>query len=130
MASSGEAELEVSTIDVQTAKALINSDHLYLDVRTVEEFKKGHVESPKILNIPYMFNTPQGRVKNSEFLKEVSSACNKDDKLVVGCERGIRSLSAATDMKNAGFKNVNNMGGGYLAWVKHGFLTQKPKEEL
>ncbi|KAF4382003.1 hypothetical protein F8388_014108 [Cannabis sativa] len=111
MASSGEAELEVSTIDVQTAKALINSDHLYLDVRTVEEFKKG-------------------RVKNSEFLKEVSSACNKDDKLVVGCERGIRSLSAATNMKNAGFKNVNNMGGGYLAWVKHGFLTQKPKEEL
>lgn len=28
--------------------------------RTVEEFKKGHVDAPKIFNVPYMFNTPQG----------------------------------------------------------------------
>ncbi|XP_062102708.1 thiosulfate sulfurtransferase 18-like isoform X2 [Humulus lupulus] len=129
MGSSGGAE-EVSTIDVKTAKALINSDHTYLDVRTVEEFKKGHVESPKILNIPYLFNTPEGRVKNPEFLKEVSSACSKEDKIVVGCQSGVRSLSAAAEMKNAGFKTSINMGGGYLAWVENGFLTQKPKEEL
>jgi hypothetical protein len=30
--------------------------------RTVEEFKKGHVGSDKILNIPYMFNTPEGNL--------------------------------------------------------------------
>ena len=37
-----------------------------------------------------------------------------------------------------GFKNVSNMGGGYLAWVENGFpikmepakVEEKPKEEL
>jgi len=28
--------------------------------RTVEEFEKGHVDAEKIINIPYMFNTPEG----------------------------------------------------------------------
>lgn len=28
--------------------------------RTVEEYKKGHVSAGKIINIPYMFNTPEG----------------------------------------------------------------------
>ena len=27
--------------------------------RTVEEFQKGHVDAEKIINIPYMFNTPE-----------------------------------------------------------------------
>jgi len=29
--------------------------------RTVEEFQKGHVDAEKIINIPYMFNTPEGK---------------------------------------------------------------------
>lgn len=28
--------------------------------RTEEEFKKGHVDVENTLNIPYMFNTPEG----------------------------------------------------------------------
>jgi len=28
----------------------------------VEEFQKGHVDSEKIINIAYMFNTPEGKV--------------------------------------------------------------------
>ncbi|KAE8010631.1 hypothetical protein FH972_006986 [Carpinus fangiana] len=102
---------EVVTVDVHAAKDLIKSGYKYLDVRTVEEFKKGHVGSDKILNIPYMFNTPEGRVKNPQFLGEVSSACNKEDHLI-------------------GFKDVSNMGGGYLAWVENGFIVQKPEAEL
>ncbi|CAL5369074.1 unnamed protein product [Camellia sinensis] len=27
------------------------------------------------------------------------------------------------------FKNVCNMGGGYLAWVENGFAVTKPSEE-
>lgn len=30
--------------------------------RTVEEFRKGHVDSDKIINIAYMFNTPEGNL--------------------------------------------------------------------
>ncbi|KAL5995612.1 hypothetical protein ACLOJK_025676 [Asimina triloba] len=48
----------VETVDVHAANGLIGSGHRYLDVRTAEEFKKGHLESA--LNVPYMFITPDG----------------------------------------------------------------------
>ncbi|RWR92315.1 rhodanese-like domain-containing protein 19, mitochondrial isoform X2 [Cinnamomum micranthum f. kanehirae] len=118
----------VETVDVHAAKDLIRSSHLYLDVRTAEEFKQGHLENA--LNVPYMFSTPQGRVKNPEFLEQVSSVCQKDDHIVVGCQSGVRSLQASVDLLSADFKNIKNMGGGYAAWVKKGFTVEKPKVEL
>ncbi|KAB1201805.1 Thiosulfate sulfurtransferase 18 [Morella rubra] len=123
------SEAEVVTVDVHGAKDLIKSGYKFLDVRTVEEYKEGHVRTDKIFNIPYMFDTPEGRVKNPKFLEEVSSACDKEDHLVVGCRSGVRSLYATTDLLAAGFKHVSNMGGGHLAWVENGFLVQKPEAE-
>ncbi|MED6217413.1 hypothetical protein PIB30_017474 [Stylosanthes scabra] len=118
--------VEVATIDVTATKGLIQNGHVYLDVRTVEEFEKGHVDAEKIINIPYMFNTPQGRVKNPEFLKEVSSACKKEDHIIVGCQSGVRSLYATADLLAEGYKDVNNMGGGYLDWIKNEFPVKAP----
>ncbi|KAA8531984.1 hypothetical protein F0562_006874 [Nyssa sinensis] len=78
-------------------------------IRTEEEFKEGHVDVENILNIPYMFNTPEGRVKNPEFMEQVLSDFSKDDYIVVD------------------FKSVYNMGGGYAAWVENGLAAKKPK---
>ncbi|XP_059623479.1 protein HIGH ARSENIC CONTENT 1, mitochondrial-like [Cornus florida] len=121
---------EIVTVDVQKAKDLIHSGYPYLEVRTEEEFKKGHVGAEKILNIPYMFFKPEGRMKNPKFVEEVSAAYNKDDHLVVGCQSGARSLKASTDLVNAGFKHVYNMDGGYAAWVENGFSVKKPSTEM
>lgn len=110
---------EVVTVDVLAAKKLLGTTHRYLDVRTEEEFKKGHVENA--LNIPYMFNTPEGRVKNPKFMEQVMAACSKEDRLLVGCQSGVRSAYATSELLNADFKNVYNMGGGYLDWVDKGF---------
>nr|GEX90856.1 hypothetical protein [Tanacetum cinerariifolium] len=108
--SSSESH-EVITIDVLKANdLLVNSDYRYLDVRTEEEFKKGHVDVKDVINIPNMFNTSDGRVKNPNFLEQVLPLFKKDDHLIVGCQSGVRS----------GFKHVYNMGGGYLAWVQNG----------
>ncbi|CAL1361151.1 unnamed protein product [Linum trigynum] len=155
--SSGAAE--VLTVDVHKAKSLIESGHLYVDVRTEEEFRAAHPDAmkvwklrgqaepeevdpsscaaddcmvTKIHNIPYMFNTSQGRVKNPDFLERVKKIFNQDDHLVVGCQSGVRSLSATADLLSAGFKHACNMGGGYLAWDKNGFPVKKHqlKEEL
>ncbi|KAJ4714180.1 Rhodanese-like domain-containing protein [Melia azedarach] len=126
-------EEEATTLDIRSVKDLLdNSDYYYLDVRTVEEYKKGHVDVAKILNIPYMFNTPQGRVKNPDFLKEVASLCKKDDHLIVGCQSGVRSLYATNDLLSAGFTDVINMGGGYQAWKQDGLKVKvdgKPEEK-
>ncbi|GKD57454.1 protein kinase-like domain, concanavalin A-like lectin/glucanase domain protein [Tanacetum coccineum] len=52
---------KVITIDVLKANdLLVNSAYRYLDVRTEEEFKKGHVDVKDVINIPNMFNTPEG----------------------------------------------------------------------
>eukprot|EP00262_Sarcandra_glabra_P015090 TRINITY_DN457_c0_g1_i1.p1 TRINITY_DN457_c0_g1~~TRINITY_DN457_c0_g1_i1.p1 ORF type:complete len:128 (-),score=17.95 TRINITY_DN457_c0_g1_i1:206-589(-) len=118
----------VVTVDVHGAKDLIGSGHSYLDVRTAEEFKKGHVENA--LNVAYMFNTPEGRVKNPQFLEQVLAVCRKHDHIVVGCQSGVRSLHASVDLLNADFKHVSNMGGGYAAWVEKGFAVKKPEIEL
>ena len=36
--------------------------------RTEEEFRRGHCVAPKILNVPYMLNTPQGNQNQAELL--------------------------------------------------------------
>ncbi|XP_074573694.1 thiosulfate sulfurtransferase 16, chloroplastic-like [Curcuma longa] len=126
-ALSSEAAVPV-TIDVHAANGLLVSGSKYLDVRTVEEFNKGHPMGA--LNVPYMFFTPQGREQNPKFLERVSLVCDKDDHIVVGCRSGVRSLYATEDLLKAGFKDVKNMGGGYIAWVENGFQVKELKEEL
>ncbi|CAL5188158.1 unnamed protein product [Lathyrus oleraceus] len=110
---------EIVTIDVQAAKNFIQTYHNYLDVRTVEEFLKGHVDAANIFNVPYILETPKGKVKNPNFLKEVSFVFNKEDHIIVGCQIGVRSLSATSELLADGFKNVKDMGGGYVEWVRN-----------
>ncbi|KAL1569761.1 thiosulfate sulfurtransferase 18-like [Salvia divinorum] len=114
---------EVITVDIQAAKDLLTLGHHYLDVRTEAEFKKGHLENA--LNIPYMFTTPEGRVKNPKFLEQVMAILGKEDNLVVGCQSGVRSVYATRDLLDAEFKRVLNMGGGYIAWAGNGFTVKK-----
>ncbi|KAJ4971888.1 hypothetical protein NE237_004987 [Protea cynaroides] len=119
---------DVMTVDVHAAKHLLSSGHRYLDVRTTEEFNKSHVENA--LNVPYMIITPEGRVKNPEFLIQILSVCRKEDQLVVGCNSGGRSLRASVDLLNAGFMHVANIEGGYSAWVDQRLAGDKPADEL
>ncbi|KAI4325787.1 hypothetical protein MLD38_031154 [Melastoma candidum] len=126
MASDDSSKVEVVTVDVIHAKDLVaSSGHRYLDVRTEAEFNTAHPDAGEVLNIPYMFITPEGRVKNPQFLEQVSSAYRPDDKIVVGCRSGVRSLAAAGDLLNAGYKHVYNVGGGHLAWVEKGLPVKQ-----
>ncbi|KAG4984946.1 hypothetical protein AAZX31_12G017000 [Glycine max] len=119
----------VVTIDVHAAKDLLNSSgYRYLDVRSVEEFNKSHVENAH--NVPYVFITEAGRVKNPDFVDQVAAICKNEDHLIVACNSGGRSLRASVDLLDSGFKNIVNMGGGYSAWVDAGFAGNKPGEDL
>ncbi|XP_022977640.1 thiosulfate sulfurtransferase 18-like [Cucurbita maxima] len=127
MSSLDSSSAGVVTVNVLTAKKLLDSGYGFLDVRTVEEFQKGHVAAEKIVNIPYFFSSPNGRVKNDRFLEEVSAVFKKDDYFIVGCGGGGRSLVAAGELVNIGFKNVKDMGGGFQAWVANGLPVSYPK---
>ncbi|XP_017980123.1 PREDICTED: rhodanese-like domain-containing protein 19, mitochondrial [Theobroma cacao] len=120
---------DIATVNVHAAKDLLGSSHCYLDVRTPAESCKSHITNAS--NVPYMFITQEGRVKNLEFLTQVSSLLKKDDLIVVGCNSGGRFLGACVDLLNAGYEDVSNMEGGYSGWVDSGLVGHgKPTEEL
>ncbi|TVU33731.1 hypothetical protein EJB05_25564 [Eragrostis curvula] len=138
--SSESSAVALVTVDVTTARELMASaGHRYLDVRTEEELSKGHLDNS--LNVPYMFNTPQGkhlasvvkfnawagREKNPLYVEQVASLFSKEEHIVVGCQSGKRSELACVDLLAAGFKNVKNMGGGYAAWLQNGFSVHNPQ---
>ncbi|MED6147223.1 Thiosulfate sulfurtransferase 16, chloroplastic [Stylosanthes scabra] len=112
----------LTSVPVDVAHSLLQAGYRYLDVRTIEEFRAGH--TPGAINIPYFHIFGEDKTKNAEFIEQVSSQFSKNDKILVGCKRGIRSKSAATDLLDAGFSGVKDVAGGYDDWTKNGLPTK------
>jgi len=75
-----------------------------LDVREPHEYPIANLGAPLI---------PLGELE-----KRVGElAAQRDREVVVHCRSGARSQKAALILKNAGFKNVENLAGGVLAWA-------------
>jgi len=100
-------------ITPEKAHELMSGDprHVYLDVRTVEEFDQGHAEGA--LNVPILFMSPAGMEPNSDFIQIVEASLAKDTPMVVGCKMGGRSRRACDMLQQAGFTRLHNIDGGY-----------------
>lgn len=107
--------MEVKRISPEEAKALLDSGqgYRYVDVRTIEEFARGHVSGAK--NIPYLErDMERGTMTlNPEFAQVVEKNFGKDAKLICGCQMGGRSFKATQSLLAAGFQNVVDMRGGF-----------------
>ena len=121
---------QVQEITPQEAKRLIDNEtqYVYLDVRTVEEFTEGHV--PGAWNVPIILFDQDGggRGRNERFLPVVKATIPKDRRVIVGCRSGHRSAMAVKLMKQAGYSDVWNMVGGFIGkrdasgeWVQPGW---------
>ncbi len=75
-----------------------------LDVRTSKEYKDGKI--PKAINIDVM---------SSSFSRDIKKL-DPNKPYLVYCRSGMRSARAANAMGKAGFTNVYNLKGGYMAW--------------
>jgi rhodanese-related sulfurtransferase len=92
-------------VDPLTATALINhEDAVVLDVRSMAEFKDGHIVNA--INIP--INGLGGNLKQLEK--------NRQRPIVTVCRSGSRSGSACRVLRKHGFENVKNLRGGMMAW--------------
>ncbi len=90
----------------QFEKLLVEKNNaIILDVRTPEEFAAGHVKGAVNLNI-YDAGFKDGLAK-----------LDKAKPVLVYCKAGSRSSDAANQMKDLGFGEVYNFGGGMLAWA-------------
>lgn len=81
-----------------------NSSAVLIDVRTSEEFSKGHLENA--LNLDW---------KGSEFQTQLE-AIDKKQTILVYCLSGGRSNQAAIAMREKGYINVLELEGGIMAW--------------
>ena len=81
-----------------------HSDALILDIRTVADYKNGHIKGAK--NVPL-----------SDFASRVDGLSgDKAEPVLIYCNSGSTVTRAIKLLKKAGFEKVNNLEGGIAAW--------------
>lgn len=106
---------EMVNVDVATAKALIDSDSIFLiDVRTLYEYNESH--------IPGSLLVPVQNLKKPEFIESVVNKIPKDKPILVYCRSGGRSVAASKILIESGFA-IYNMEGGIMGWEEAGYET-------
>ncbi|HZW77012.1 MAG TPA: rhodanese-like domain-containing protein [Flavobacteriaceae bacterium] len=101
-------------ITVEEAHRALASDMEYqlIDVRTVDEFKEGHL--PGAVNIC---------VTDDNFEKQLIHL-DKNKPVYLYCRSGKRSARAAEILTQKGFKEIYDVKGGIQKWQEEGFEIQ------
>lgn len=84
-----------------------------IDVRESEEFAQG--------KIPGAYTIPRGILEG-----QVDRGLPRDSTVVLYCAGGARSALAARSMAEMGFDKVENLTGGWSAWVNAGLPVEAP----
>lgn len=101
-----EEKTDVTMLSVEQAKTILaeDPDAVFLDVRTPEEFKDGHIEGAVLINL------------FDEDFKEQVNALDKEKPVYIYCRSGNRSQKAGNILIQMGFKQVYDIEEGYLGW--------------
>ncbi|WP_438824830.1 rhodanese-like domain-containing protein [Bacillus thuringiensis] len=78
-----------------------------IDVRNQSEWDEGHLPHAKLITLEHL----------TKHVQDIP----KDRPIIVQCRSGIRSAIAASILQKHGVKDVINVQGGYLAWLKAEF---------
>lgn len=85
---------------------------IYLDVRSVSEFERGHAAGA--VNVPLFHAEPgMGLVPNPDFLVVCAANFSRDVGFVVGCAMGARSQRACELLAAYGYTRLANVEGGF-----------------
>jgi rhodanese-related sulfurtransferase len=111
--------MPVKRVQLPEAQRLLAEGYKYVDVRSVPEFESGHPQGA--LNIPLMHFLPgRGMSPNGDFATVFEQRFAKDEKIVLGCKSGGRSLRAADMLQGMGYTNVIDAEPGYEGWKNAG----------
>lgn len=106
--------MSFNVIDPSQAHDLLSGEggHVYVDVRTEEEFAQGHPEGS--VNVPVFERDAAGRMApNPEFMAVMQALYAHDAPLLLGCAMGGRSAQACSALSAAGWTDVSNVHGGF-----------------
>ena len=90
----------------------VNPKVYLIDVRTKDEYDGGHLISA----INYDIN-------DSDFLQNFNESAKEENVYLLYCRTDNRSRRAYNRLKDAGFKNVYYLIGGYTRWTQEGRPT-------
>ena len=111
-----EAREEIPEVDVPTlATELDGADApLVVDVREQSEWDEGF--------IPGAVHVPRGFLES-----RIAGVAKPDQRIVVSCAVGARSLLAAQTLRQMGYTDVSSLAGGFGDWKRGGHAFDVPR---
>ena len=109
-----ETAMPFQNITPEQAQEMIAQGALVIDVRQPDEWMRGHIPQAELIPLDgiYLF----GRAIDGH---------PKDKELILVCEMGQRSVSAAEIALVAGYTKVYNLLGGMSAWRARRLPTER-----
>jgi rhodanese-related sulfurtransferase len=98
-------ELEISAVHLSSQLQSGSKDIILLDVREPWEVATAKIDGAKTI--------PMGEIASRAFQE-----LNPEDRIVVYCHAGVRSMSAAVWLRNQGFEKAQSLRGGIDAWSR------------
>lgn len=110
----------VQAVDAVKFKELITTtkDAILLDVRTPEEYSRGHIAGSTAIDIA-----------DPAFVSKIN-LLQKDKTILIYCLSGSRSYVAANYMSKNGFKQIYNLQRGLMDWNQRGFAFEQSSQTV
>jgi rhodanese-related sulfurtransferase len=107
--------MAIEDLEPKAAHAAMSADkhHVFLDVRTVEEYDRGHPAGA--VNVPWALLDPRtGQMAhNAGFLAAAQKVAEPAQTVYASCQSGIRSMNACKELQAAGYTRLVNVAGGF-----------------
>lgn len=118
-----KAKATIKECTVSEAKLSLTPKTLLIDIREQAEFLRGH--------IPGAVLSPRGLLEFEihalvERTAAASGVAPEEREIVLYCGTGGRSALAAETLTNMGYRNVQSMDGGIVAWNAAGLPVDTP----
>jgi rhodanese-related sulfurtransferase len=102
---------QVPRVSPTEAQELIRQGYTYVDVRSEREFVEGHPAGA--FNIPLMHAGIDRLEDNPDFMDVVRGVFSHQDRLLIGCRSGVRSLTAAGLLEADGYQQLAELREGF-----------------
>ena len=106
--------MPIRSLDVKSAHQQMQQSkgHVFVDVRTVEEFDAGHPAGS--VNVPWALRDASGGMAaNPDFVAAMQKIAPKSACIFASCGSGVRSLNALRALEAAGYAELVNLDGGW-----------------
>jgi rhodanese-related sulfurtransferase len=111
------AKARVPEVNVTDVEQAIVEATVLVDVREADEFAAGH--------LPGAVHISRGML---EFrFSGMAALQSRDIRVVLYCKTSGRAALAGSALQDMGYLNVQNIAGGYDAWVAAGMPVAKPE---